>query len=155
MAATDNNASAHLLRNAVSKFGTAYAATKESLQSKAANILVIQGQLQMLCRSVSTGQPPQQQPQGPMNGRGRGQQRGGNNSGSNGGGSGSGGGYSNGGGVGGYTRWQLKQYKWQWRWQQRQLWQQRWERRKLDPYRSFASKAVIELELLLHPWWQR
>jgi hypothetical protein len=58
MAATNNNALAHLLTDAVSNFGRAYT----SLQSNAANILTIKGQLQMPCQAVGTGQPPQQQP---------------------------------------------------------------------------------------------
>jgi hypothetical protein len=62
MAATDNNALVHLLMDAVSNFGTAYAVTQESLQSNATNIAAIQGQLQMLCQAVGAGQPPQQQP---------------------------------------------------------------------------------------------
>jgi hypothetical protein len=61
MAATNNDASAHLLTDAVSTFGMAYATTQESLQSNATNILAIKGQLQMLCQAVGTGQPPQQQ----------------------------------------------------------------------------------------------
>jgi hypothetical protein len=79
MSATDNDALAHLLTDAVSTFVMAYAATQETLQLNAANIAAIQGQLQMLCQAVGTSQPPQQQPQYPWNGRGRGQQRGGNN----------------------------------------------------------------------------
>jgi hypothetical protein len=85
------------LTDAVSNFGTAYAATQESLQSNTANINAIQGQLQMLCQALGNGQPPpgvinyQQRPRG---GRGRGQQRGGNNGGRGGNG---GGGYNGGG----------------------------------------------------------
>ena len=48
MAATDDDATASLT-DAVSNFGTAYATTQESLRSNMANIMVIQGQLQMLC----------------------------------------------------------------------------------------------------------
>jgi hypothetical protein len=98
MVATNNDASASLT-DAVSNFGTAYAATQESLRSNTANIMAIQGQLQMLCQAVGNGPPPpgvinyQQCPHG---GRGRGQQRSGNNGG---GGSYSGGGYNGGGGV--------------------------------------------------------
>ena len=83
MAATDDDASASLT-DAVSNFGTAYAATQETLRSNTANITAIQGQLQMLCQAVGNGQPPpgvinyQQRPRG---GRGSGQQRGGNNGG--------------------------------------------------------------------------
>jgi hypothetical protein len=64
------------LTDAVSNFGTAYAATQESLRSNTANINAIQGQLQMLCQALGNGQPPpgvinyQQRPRG---GRGRGQ----------------------------------------------------------------------------------
>ncbi len=65
MAATADDALAHLLTDVVLNFGTAYAATQELLQSNATNILAIQGQLQMLCQAVSTGQPPQQQSQRP------------------------------------------------------------------------------------------
>ena len=96
MAATDNDASASLI-DAVSNFGTAYAATQESLQSNTANIMATQGQLQMLCQAVGNGQHPpgiinyQQRPRG---GRSRGQQHGGNN----GGGGGYGGGGYNGSG---------------------------------------------------------
>ncbi len=45
LANDDNTAS---LTDVVSNFGTAYAATQESLQSNTANITTIQGQLQML-----------------------------------------------------------------------------------------------------------
>ncbi len=95
MAATNDNASASLT-DAVSNFGTAYAPTQEALRSNTANIMAIQGQLQMLCQAVRNGPPPpgvinyQQRPRG---GRGRGQQRGGNN----GGGGSYGGGRYNGG----------------------------------------------------------
>ncbi len=44
MAATDDNASASLT-DVVSNFGTAYAATQESLRLNTANIMAIQGQL--------------------------------------------------------------------------------------------------------------
>jgi hypothetical protein len=73
MAATSNDASASLM-DAVSNFCTAYAPTQESLRSNTANIMAIQGQLQMLCQAVGNGQPPpgvinyQQRPRG---GRGR------------------------------------------------------------------------------------
>ena len=96
MAATDDNASASLT-DAVSNFGAVYAATQESLRSNTANIMAIQGQLQMLCQTVRNGQPPpgvinyQQHPRG---GCGLGQQHGCNN----GGGGGYGGGRYNGGG---------------------------------------------------------
>jgi hypothetical protein len=83
MAATDDNESAHLLTYVVSNFGMAYAATQESLRSNAANILAIQGQLQMLCQAVGTSQPPQQQPGRPWNRRNCCQQCGGHNGGSN------------------------------------------------------------------------
>ncbi len=56
----------------------------------------MQGQLQMLCQAVGTGQPPQQQPKCPHGGQGRGQQRSGHNGGGNGGG-------GRGGGSGGYN----------------------------------------------------
>ena len=85
------------LTDAVSNFGTAYAATQESLRANTATITAIQGQLQMLCQAIGNGQPPpgvinyQQRPRG---GRGRGQQRGGNNGGRGGYG---GGGYNGGG----------------------------------------------------------
>ena len=72
------------LTDAVSNFGTAYAATQESLRSNTANITAIQGQLQMLCQALGNGQPPQgaiNYQQRPRGGRGRGQQRGGNNGG--------------------------------------------------------------------------
>jgi len=96
MAATDEDASASLT-DVVFNFGTAYAATEETLRSNTANIIAIQGQLQMLCQAVRNGQPPpgvinyQQRPPGRC---GRGHQRGGNN----GGGCGYGGGGYNGGG---------------------------------------------------------
>jgi hypothetical protein len=57
MAPTNNNASAHLLTDAVSNFGTAYSATQEPLQFNTTNIAVIRGQLQMLCQAVGTSQP--------------------------------------------------------------------------------------------------
>ena len=85
------------LTDAISNFGTAYAATQESLQSNTANINAIQGLLQMLCQALCNGQPPpgvinyQQRPHG---GRGHRQQRGGNNGGRGGYGSG---GYNGGG----------------------------------------------------------
>jgi hypothetical protein len=97
VAATNNDASASLT-DTVSNFGTAYAATQEALRSNTANIMAIQGQLQMLCQAVGNCLPPpgvsnyQQRPRG---GRGRIQQRGGNNGGS---GSYSGGRYNGGGG---------------------------------------------------------
>jgi len=96
MAATDDNASASLT-DAVSNFGTVYTATQESLRSNTANIMAIQGQLQMLCQTVRNDQPPpgvinyQQHPRG---GCGLGQQHGCNN----GGGGSYGGGRYNGGG---------------------------------------------------------
>jgi hypothetical protein len=83
MAATDDDASASLT-DAVFNFGTAYAATQETLRSNTVNITAIQGQLQMLCQAVGNGQPPpgvinnQQRPRGR---HGRGQQRSGNNGG--------------------------------------------------------------------------
>jgi hypothetical protein len=98
MAATNDDASAHLHTDAVSTFGMAYATTQESLQSNIANIAAIQGQLQMLCQAAGIGQPPGKQPQCPRNGCGRGQQCGGNNGGSNGSGYSGSGGYNNGGG---------------------------------------------------------
>jgi hypothetical protein len=94
--ANDDNDMASLT-DAISNFGTAYAATQESLRSNTANINAIQGQLQMLCQALGNGQPPpgvinyQQRPRG---GRGRGQQCGGNNGGRGGYG---GGGYNGGG----------------------------------------------------------
>jgi hypothetical protein len=103
MATTDNDALAHLLMDAVSNFCTVYAAIQESLQSNTANIVAIQGQLQMLCQAVGTSQLPQQQPRHPQNGCGRGQQHGGNNGGGNGGGNNAGGSYNNGSGDGGYN----------------------------------------------------
>jgi hypothetical protein len=66
IAATDNNTFAHSLTDAVSTFGIAYAATQESIQLNSANILAIQGQLQMLCQAFGTSQPPQQQPRCPL-----------------------------------------------------------------------------------------
>jgi hypothetical protein len=101
-AVTDDDALAHLLMDAVSTFGTAYAATYESLRSNATNILAIQGQLQIHCQAVGTGQPSQQQPQRPWNRCVHNQQHGGNNGGGNGGSNGGGGGYNSGGG--GYSR---------------------------------------------------
>ncbi len=65
--------------------------------------MVIQGQLQILCQAVSTGQSPQQQPQSPRNRHGCGQLHGGNIGGRNGGGNGGGGNYNNGSGSGGYS----------------------------------------------------
>jgi hypothetical protein len=61
MPVTDDDASAHLLTDAVSTFGMAYAATQEILQLNAVNIAAIQEQLQMFYQAVGTGQPPQQQ----------------------------------------------------------------------------------------------
>ena len=97
MAATDDDAWASLT-DAVSNFGMAYATTQVSLRSNIANIMAIQGQLQMLCQAVGNGQPPpgvinyQQCPCGRCC---HGQHCGGNN----GGGSGYGGcGYNGGGG---------------------------------------------------------
>jgi hypothetical protein len=58
MAATDDNASAHLLMDAVSTFGTAYAATQESFWSNATNIAAIQGQLQMPVRQLALASCP-------------------------------------------------------------------------------------------------
>jgi hypothetical protein len=95
MAVTNNDAFAHTLTDAVSNFNMAYTAIQELLHSNATNILVILGQLQMLCQAVGTGQPPQKQPRCPRGGRGHGQQRGGHNGG---GGSSGGGGYNIGGG---------------------------------------------------------
>jgi hypothetical protein len=46
------------LTDAVSNFGTAYAATQELLRSTTANIAAMQGQIQMLCQAVGAGQPP-------------------------------------------------------------------------------------------------
>jgi hypothetical protein len=62
MAATDDNALAQLLMDAVMNFSKAYTTTQELLQSNTANILAIQEQLQMLCHAAGTIQPPQQQP---------------------------------------------------------------------------------------------
>jgi hypothetical protein len=109
MAATNDNALASLT-DAVSNFGTAYAATKESLRSNTANIMAIPGQLQMLCQAVGNGQPPPSvinYQQRPCGGCGCGQQRGGINSGGGGYGCGryNGGGgnqNTNGGGGDGY-----------------------------------------------------
>jgi hypothetical protein len=101
MATTNNNALARKLTYAVSNFGTAYATTQELLRSNTANILAMQGQLQMLCQAVGTGQPPQQQPRCPQGGCSSGQQCGDHNGGGNGGGgSGGGGGFNI--GSGGY-----------------------------------------------------
>jgi hypothetical protein len=66
-----------------------------------ANIFVMQGQFQMLCQTVGTSKPPQQQPWCPWGRRSRSQQRGGHNSGGNGDGGGGGGGYNI--GDGGYN----------------------------------------------------
>ncbi len=98
MAATNYDASAHSLTDAVSNFGMPYATTQELLGLNVANILAIQGQLQMLCQAVSTGLPPQQQPRCPRGGHGCGQQRHGHNSGGNSGGNGESGGHNVGGG---------------------------------------------------------
>ncbi len=101
MSATNDDALAQSLTDAVLNFGTAYAATQESLQLITVNILEMQGQLQMLCQAVGISQPLRQQPQCPQGGRSQGQQRGGHNSGGNsggGGGGGGGGGYNIGGG---------------------------------------------------------
>ena len=54
MVATNDDTSTSLT-NAVSNFGTVYAATQESLQSNTANIMTIQGQFQMLCQAVRNG----------------------------------------------------------------------------------------------------
>jgi hypothetical protein len=97
MAATNDNAEASLT-DVVSNFGTAYAATQESLQSNTANIMAIQRQLQMLCQAIGNGQPLPgviNYQQRLCDGHGRGQQRGGNISG---GGGHGGGGYNGGGG---------------------------------------------------------
>jgi hypothetical protein len=105
-AATYNNALAQSLMDAVSNFGTAYATTQELLQSNTANILAMQGQLQMLCQAVGNGQSPQQQPRCPRGGHGCGQQCGGHNGGGDGSGGGGGSSYNigsgsyNGGGGG-------------------------------------------------------
>jgi hypothetical protein len=105
MVATDNKASASLT-DSVSNFGTAYAATQESLQSNTANIMAIQGQLQMLCQAIGNGPPPHcviNYQQCPRGGCSRGQQRSGNNGGGSsygGGGYNGGGGNNNGSGVG-------------------------------------------------------
>jgi hypothetical protein len=111
MAPTNNNALAHSLTDALSTFGTAYAATQESLRLNAVNIGASQGQFQMLFQAVGIGQPPQQQPGRTPNERGCGQQCAGNSSGSKGGSNSSGGGYNNSGssssgysnGSGGYN----------------------------------------------------
>jgi hypothetical protein len=55
--ATDDDTTASLM-DAVSNFGTAYAATQEALRSNTANITAIQGQFQMLCQAVGNSQPP-------------------------------------------------------------------------------------------------
>jgi len=55
MAATDDDASTPPLADAVSKFGTAHAATQESLRY---NTAAMRGQLQMLCLVIGSGQPP-------------------------------------------------------------------------------------------------
>jgi hypothetical protein len=102
MAAT--NKDAEFLMDVVSNFGTAYAATQESLRSTTANIAAMQGQIQMLCQAIGAGQPPpaiqyqQQHPHRPHGGRGHGQQHGGgkHNGGNHGSGSGNGGGYGSG-----------------------------------------------------------
>jgi hypothetical protein len=73
MAATNDNRLAQLLTDAVSNFGTAYAATQELLKINTNKILAMQGQLQMLYWAVGTGQPLQQQPQHPWGGCGHGQ----------------------------------------------------------------------------------
>ncbi len=91
MATTNHDAVAHLLTDAVSNLGTAYAATQKSLSLNAANIAAIQGQLQMLCQAVGTSQPPQQQQQRPQNGHSCGQCGRNNDSGSGGSNSGGGG----------------------------------------------------------------
>ncbi len=102
------NKDAESLMDAVPYFGTAYATTQESLRSTTPNIAAMQGQIQMLCQAIETGQPPpamqyqQQHPHRPHGGRGHGQKLGGggHNGGNLGGGSGifGGGGHRNGGG---------------------------------------------------------
>jgi hypothetical protein len=62
MATNDDNSSAQSLKDVVLNFGTAYSHTEVLLRSDTANILIMQGQLQMLCQVVGTGQPLQQQP---------------------------------------------------------------------------------------------
>jgi uncharacterized membrane protein YgcG len=105
MAATDEDAES--LTDAVSNFGMAYAATQESLRSTTANIVAMQGQIQMLCHAIGAGQPPpaiqyqQQHPHHACGRRGRGQQHGG---GRHNGVNHSGGGGSNFGGGGGSNR---------------------------------------------------
>ncbi len=101
------NEDAESLTDAVSNFGTAYAATQESLRSTTANIAAMQGQIQMLCQAIGASQPPpaiqyqQQHPRRPPGGQGRGQQHGGG--GHNGGNHSSSGG-NFGGGSGGGSR---------------------------------------------------
>ena len=164
MAVANDDAEASLT-DAVSNFGTAYAATQESLQSNTANIMAIQGQLQMLCQAIGNGQPPpgiinyQQRPRG---GCSRGQHRGGNNGGGGGhsddgynGGGGNqnanggcgcfnggnqnanngGGGYNGGGGTHSGG------------YQHRQQWHP--EPRRPTPH---ANQALRQLELLQHAW---
>jgi hypothetical protein len=57
MNAVEDDASADSLTNAVSNFGTAYAATQESLCNNNTSINAIQGQIQMLCNTIGN-QPP-------------------------------------------------------------------------------------------------
>ncbi len=109
MVATNDDAES--LTDAVSNFGTAYAATQESLRSTTANIAAMQGQIQMLCQVIGVGQPSpaiqyqQQHPRCPRGGRGCSQQHGGNghncrNHGGGGGNFGGGGGSKRNGGSG-------------------------------------------------------
>ncbi len=57
MNAVEDGASAASLTNAVSNFGTAYAAMQESPCSNNASINAMQGQIQMLCNAIGN-QPP-------------------------------------------------------------------------------------------------
>jgi hypothetical protein len=57
MNAVEDNASAASLTNAVSNFGTAYAAMQESLHNNNTSINAMQGQIQMLCNAIGN-QPP-------------------------------------------------------------------------------------------------
>jgi hypothetical protein len=57
MAATEDDSSMTSLTDVVTNFGTAYAATQESLQANNATITAMQVQLHMLCKVIGN-QPP-------------------------------------------------------------------------------------------------
>jgi hypothetical protein len=65
MNAVEDNPSAAYLTDAVSNFGTAYAATQEILRNNNPLINSMQGQIQMLCNALGN-QPPAGMPQYPQ-----------------------------------------------------------------------------------------